>query len=393
MSDAPCAIVLSVDRLRAAYLGCYGNTWIATPAINRLATEAFVFDEAHAAGLELAEFFHAAWTVVSDSLIQRIATSGRRMVFVTDDSSAAQLAAAAGFDEVLELPAGNATRAAVDLEATHTAGVMAAATEQLDALRGEPFLFWLHLAGLGQTWDAPRAFRERYHEEDDAPLPTFVAPPCKVLDVDFDPDERWDYALAYAAQVSALDACLDHFFEHLRDAQLLDRTLLMLCGVRGYPLGEHRRVGPIDGSLYGESLHVPWIVRLPGMFGAMERSARLVGPGDFGASLTRLLERGGLPSATSALEVLLGANIPQQQRLVYQSSSGESALRTPEWFLRTVPSREAADDVRTELYAKPDDRWEVNDVRDRCVDVVEELVRDMEIHHRGTEVAEGKTRE
>jgi len=389
VSDAQSAIVLSVDRLRAAYLGCYGNTWIATPAINRLATEAFVFDEAHAAGLELHDFLRAAWTVEGRGLIQRIAGLGRRTALVTDDASAARWAAAEGFDEVIELPAASATHAAADLEATHTAGVIAAAIEQLDALRQEPYLFWLHLAGLGQTWDAPREFRERYHEEDDAPLPTFVAPPCKLLGADFDPDERWGYALAYAAQVSALDACLDHFFERLRETPPLDRTLLMLCGVRGYPLGEHRRVGPIDGSLYGETLHVPWIARLPGMLGAMERSARLVGPGDFGASLARLLEHDGPPSGASALEVLCGARLAEHERLVFQSSSGESALRTPEWFLRCVPSGEDAEEVRRELYVKPDDRWEVNDVRDRCVDVVEEL----EIHHRGAEGTEGGVRE
>ncbi len=388
MSDAQSAIVLSVDRLRAAYLGCYGNTWIATPAINRLAIEAFVFDEAHAAGLELHDFFRAAWTTEGLGLIQRVAPLGRRTALVTDDASAARWAAAEGFDEVIELPGASATHAAADLEATHTAGVIAAATEQLDALRQEPYLFWLHLAGLGQTWDAPREFRERYHEEDDAPLPNFVAPPCKLLDADFDPDERWGYALAYAAQVSALDACLDHFFEHLRETQPLDRSLLMLCGVRGYPLGEHCRVGPIDGSLYGESLHVPWIVRLPGMLGAMERSARLVGPGDFGASLAQLLLHDERLAGASALEVLFDASMPDRQRLAFQSSSGETALRTPEWFLRSVPGRDANETARVELYAKPDDRWEVNDVRDRCVDVMEGL----EIHHWDTEDTERRGR-
>ena len=38
------------------------------------------------------------------------------------------------------------------------------------------------------------------------------------------------------------------------------------------------------------------------------------------------------------------------------------AIRTPAWYLRHA--------AEPELYAKPDDRWEVNDVADRCDEVV-----------------------
>ena len=38
-------ICLAIDRLHAGYLGPYGNTWIETPAIDRLAAESMVFDQ------------------------------------------------------------------------------------------------------------------------------------------------------------------------------------------------------------------------------------------------------------------------------------------------------------------------------------------------------------
>jgi hypothetical protein len=44
---------------------------------------------------------------------------------------------------------------------------------------------------------------------------------------------------------------------------------------------------------------------------------------------------------------------------------GERAIRTPAWFLR------AAGDG--ELFVKPDDLFEVNDVANRCLEVVEGL--------------------
>jgi len=40
------AICLVIDRLRAGCLGAYGNSWIETPATDRLAAESFVFDQA-----------------------------------------------------------------------------------------------------------------------------------------------------------------------------------------------------------------------------------------------------------------------------------------------------------------------------------------------------------
>ena len=43
--DAPRrAIVISFDRLPLGYLGCYGNDWIETPHLDRLATQSVLFD-------------------------------------------------------------------------------------------------------------------------------------------------------------------------------------------------------------------------------------------------------------------------------------------------------------------------------------------------------------
>ena len=44
-------------------------------------------------------------------------------------------------------------------------------------------------------------------------------------------------------------------------------------------------------------------------------------------------------------------------------AGGQRAIRTPAWHLRTADE--------PELFAKPDDRWEVNNVASRCRDVVE----------------------
>ena len=39
-------IHIGVDTWSTHYLGCYGNTWVRTPALDGLACESFVFDQA-----------------------------------------------------------------------------------------------------------------------------------------------------------------------------------------------------------------------------------------------------------------------------------------------------------------------------------------------------------
>ncbi|MCX7425208.1 MAG: hypothetical protein NTW96_06230, partial [Planctomycetia bacterium] len=51
--------------------------------------------------------------------------------------------------------------------------------------------------------------------------------------------------------------------------------------------------------------------------------------------------------------------------LLLGSLGAETAIRTPAWYMRLTDP--------PELFVKPDDRWEVNDVADRCRDVADRL--------------------
>jgi hypothetical protein len=55
--------------------------------------------------------------------------------------------------------------------------------------------------------------------------------------------------------------------------------------------------------------------------------------------------------------------IPEEPAAVHQTLHIGKALLTPDWFLTETG----------ELYAKPDDRWETNNVAARCQHIVEEL--------------------
>jgi hypothetical protein len=69
------------------------------------------------------------------------------------------------------------------------------------------------------------------------------------------------------------------------------------------------------------------------------------------------------PSASSLLALPGDEAALRRDRLCAIGREAERAIRTPAWHLRSgeVP----------ELFAKPDDYWEVNNVAPRCPEVVE----------------------
>jgi len=227
----------------------------------------------------------------------------------------------------------------------------------------------VHSRGMAGPWDAPTAMRQQFADEDDPEPPDFVEPPDRVLPADFDPDELLGIVHAYAGQVALIDLCLGMLLDAIEESPQLRDALLVVTSPRGYPLGEHRRIGGDD--LYGELLHLPLFVRVPGCQESI-RCQQLTQPSDLYATLAQWLE---LPadnepaSARSLLPVLLGETRPTQS-LALAKSSNQRAIRSPAWFLRESI---VEGQTRRELFAKPDDRWEVNEVASRCGDVAEQL--------------------
>jgi hypothetical protein len=66
-------------------------------------------------------------------------------------------------------------------------------------------------------------------------------------------------------------------------------------------------------------------------------------------------------------------------------------IRTPAWMLRSTPSSLAAPTV--ELYVKPDDKWEANEVAQRRPDVAERLLAVLNQAGAGPHGEEGASEE
>ena len=366
-------IVVSIDRLGAPFLGPYGNTWIETPHFNRLASRSFLFEFPVAETVDLQLAYRSYWYgahALASTLLPGgthlpglLADRGMPTALVTDEPLLAEHDLAAAFGEQIILPPSSPSSPAGDETQTEMARLFATATDWLQQAR-PPFLLWLHSRGMSGPWDAPLELRNQFADEDDPPPPDLVDPPNRQLAPGFDPDEILGITQAYAGQVILADICLGAL---LAAVDSVDDTLLIVTSPRGFALGEHLAVGSCGDALFGETLAVPLLVRLPRDEAATQRSDALVQNSDLFATFAdwfSLSADSSLPWGESLLPLIRGE--ASQRQLVCSSLGNERSIRTPAWFLRQSSAGR-------QLYAKPDDRWEVNDVADRCGDIAERL--------------------
>ena len=370
------------------------------------------------------------------TIMAQLNASGYRTVLMTDDPMVAHSLDAGDFADVQLLAIPESTTPCEEIEHTHLCAMLAtiAATAESLSQSGSPFFLWCHLRGFDTNWDFPLWLREQYRGEDDpAPWPE-VTPPYVTknttdnespLSPDSWDDFRQSVVSAYAAGVTMFDELLEMLTEPLRVGEFGSETLFLLAGTRGVLFGECDVVGipastfePMASSL----VQPPLIVRFPDGRAATVRSDAILQPADVTQLLREWLELPlsgcvqTAPSAWYACRSMLALIDEEPQKLREHasiitiidgdtSSGGDaydddnvrddnmtcddngsdksvmSCLVTPTWFLQQLEIPKNDDKSQSQdnladqfaLYVKPDDRWDVNNVADRCVEIVEQL--------------------
>jgi arylsulfatase A-like enzyme len=395
-------LVVAVDGLRASALGAFGNTTYPTPALDEFAAESFLFDWCYAPSAELGDVYRALWQSIHParalaaagerrSLPELLSDRGYSTLLVTDEAELTPSNHAPNFDRCVQVAGAAARDAAAnraqDISGTALARLFGAAYEEIAApAEASPRLVWVHARGTYGPWDAP-LYLQRSLLDDDDPSPLEAAdPPDDTFTSGANPDTAFQYGCAYASQVMVLDACWNGILEAVQTSEAALPWLVMLIGARGYPLGEHGRVGGVDARLYGEQLHVPWLIRFSDGRGQLARSGQLTSPLDVMPTLLDWVDGGGKEEPAhfdgmSTLPLIGAARPVWRDTLIAASESGPRAIRTAEWCLRQDTTADGLD----ELYVRPDDRWETNDVAKLCPHVIERL--EQSLAHDPTEPA------
>ncbi|MCP4191787.1 MAG: sulfatase-like hydrolase/transferase [Planctomycetaceae bacterium] len=362
------AVVLVIDRLGAGYLGPFGNTWIDTPCFNQLASQSLLVDQAWIDSPQLHSLYRTLWqgghaafehSQGDRCLSEIIRAAGHPSCLITDEPEVAEHPLHTGFDQVEVVVTADGVKK--EIEDTNVARLFSFAEQAIE--NQEHDLIWIHSQGMQGCWDAPLELRDYYVEEDDPEPPRGDARPNQQLPLDFDRDELQAWIWAYAGQVAMIDACLSMLLQTLDRTQ--SSTLFVLMGARGYPLGEHRIIGEAGLSLHSELLHVPLLMRVPGQATHSVRCQQLVQPGMLHQTLNEWFRVDGSWSH-SLLRLLESPGLPWPQQAITQDHL-QWMIHTPTWLARLDDSEAETD---WQLYLKPDDYWDFNDVSDRCSDVV-----------------------
>ena len=349
-------LVVTIDRLPAWILPAYGATWVATPAIDRLAARGVVFDGVVAMSDDPRDAVQGllAWTTRRPTAV----------AIVTDDPEVVHGACGG---EVTVVPIVSPPRQEADEASTSLGRLFAAATAVVEQRRHD--VVWCHAGSLGVSWDAADEFREAYVDPEDPPPPAGAAVPDVAVTSDTDPDLVAGVRHVFAGQVTLLDRWLDRLVTAAGD-----RCTILVAGIRGMPLGLHGRLGPGALPPYAEVVRLPAILVDADGRMAGQRYGGLVTPADLGETLADTVANAVVSSAEpwqgrSLASLFTDWTITARDRVIVTGREG-TAVVTPAWHLIRLPDDQES---ALKLFAKPDDCFDLCDVADRCPAVVEDL--------------------
>jgi len=368
-------LVLVLDRLSTRLLAPYGGTSVEQPAFCHLAATSTLFEQHFA---EDTTFLGTSQQLLGDvdassSLPQIAQQRGYNTVLVSDDPELLTTSAAGCFDKLhaVPLPVRENEDASEQIapHETHLGDCFSQLIGTLaDCSAGDaPFFLWGHFSALANLWESPLELRGLNLDEEDPPAYAGVLTPEAVeLPQPVTPDALLPFVSAYEGEMLLLDDCLAVLLDFLEE--LPEDLTLVLTSTRGYPLGDHGFLG--GESLYSEATHLPLFVRRSGTPSASLRVQEFTTPNCLQTMLGSWLNKAKLESHT----VFQGAvNAWSCEQIVTTNSLDQRAIRTKEWLL--------LDKEEPELYAKPDDFYDINNVASLCHQVVEELSSPAEESH------------
>ncbi len=406
-------VLFQVRGCPAGWLGLYGNEWVVTPQLDRLAVDSVVFDR-HISDSPHPDAADAVWLGTNRpcGLLATLRQRGVKSFLVRANHPETDRPDwfYAGWDEVFDFRPQQEDDSPLD-------ALVNGFPDLLRRLVAVPeFLLWVEVDRLLPPWEVPQKVFEAYLlEGDDEPpvepeerpgsppkeaeqtekeeeqqepgptertdaeaIPPWCDPPTGPFD-NSDPEACAWLQASFAAVVTALDVELGKLFETLRENRFDESAAWLVTSDHGYPLGEHGQIGLYRPWLHQELVHLPLLLRLPGAVGAGRRVYAFTQPADAAATVLDLF--GCEPAEGHSLLPLTRGRAEGTRDYAISrlelNGAAEQAIRTDDWAL-LWPLRVPEGETRAPLlFAKPDDRWEVNNLYARNIERADELAAEL----------------
>lgn len=391
------ALFLSIEGLGTNLVGCYGNSVAPTPHLDALASRGIVVDQLWSDSIEVECSLHSIWSGTHSLARGAMKADGQNLpsdllsppfslwkdqinrgLLITDDFDVANSVAAECFERVILVETDSASD---DEEAGITAPPSMEFERLVEAAIGtwsecyaEHPLLWIHSKGLRGAWDAPYEYREVLCDDEDPDPPTDSIPMEMQVDEKTDPDDVFGVACAVGGQVIGIDQTIGSMLDSLREMGLLPSCLIGVIGVSGFSLGEHGYVGGNPQMLYAETLHIPGLIQPGETLPIGGRQGAIMQPHQLGEWLQDWFRDQLPPEDFQAfLESLLNSRFDGETRIgaAVACEKNQEYVCSPAWSLKLDRGDDQSEQI--ELYTKPDDRWEQNEVSSRALHIVEKM--------------------
>jgi hypothetical protein len=375
-------LILNVDHVPTHLLGPYGNSSVPTPTLNAWAARGVTADAVFHSGIgdvlsgtsSLAQFRRRADLCLSPG------ADGQSMWPVLpcelDDDANFHL-----------IPVSKASRLAKQWDDTALAKYLERALSKwTEATLPKDSIVWLDLPLLSGPWDAPLEWRHYLAGDDDPEVYSDLEPPYLIwpsegfgglfVDDSFDPDLRLSYEHAAGAMIMLLDHACEWLQTCVEALPRGSETSILLTAESGFSLGEHFGIGSFPDRTWAEESHVPMLlfvgaagkypVRVPLITSQRQCLSRWLmesdePPAPFTSHLAKLDYDRFVEQALQVQQPLDSDSRDSfHHHAVVSRSPNQIAIRTIFWTFVWKVSH------RPQLFVRPDDRFEQNDVASRC---------------------------
>ena len=268
-------VIILVDTLRPDHLGCYGYERNTSPAIDQLAQEGVVFENAYSASTFTGEAVSAlftgrppamdstglGWTArptpQNENFPKLLESAGYKTGIFSSSFVMRFRGFYDSFQEAELLPG-------VEITTKSEEQVTDAALEFAKHYQNETTFQYIHYYAPHAPYDPPEASLEAFGPDRDVLDPTEERHPSALVAQGMTAtDPRLsELQKHYDAEIAFVDQNIERYLKGLRELGLLSKTIVVLLSDHGEEFMEH---GGADHAwtLYNETLRIPMIIRAP----------------------------------------------------------------------------------------------------------------------------------
>ncbi len=260
-------LLVTVDTLRADFVGSYGGPSWASPVLDSLALEGTRFLQAHST-TNLTLPSHAS--ILTSRYCRSHGVHTNRAALPEGFSTLAEVMGHAGWSTCAVLSMSPLRLVARGFDHVSTverddalAGrTTAAATRWLETAR-EPFFLWVHYFDPHWDYKPPSPYDRLWWPRPAPPLPTHLNAALRARSLD---DRARAYLVSqYRGEIAYVDHCLGQLLAWLAYRGLAGRTIVAVTADHGESMTEHNLLFSHREGLHQTLIHVPLILAGPGI--------------------------------------------------------------------------------------------------------------------------------